>query len=90
MQIHKYSRLGWGLGVSDGGHNVPAEKIISRIPRALDHVRRAIPLADETYFLDNSLIDSSFRQVAVIKPGILGMKMDALPEWAERVLGEYL
>ena len=56
----------------------------------LDHVRRAIPLADETYFLDNSLIDSPFRQVAVIKSEILSIKMDALPEWTERVLGEYL
>lgn len=75
--------------VSEGGHSVPAEKIISRIPRTLGHVSRAIPLADETYFLDNSLIDDPFRQVAVIKSGILDMKTDVLPGWAEGVLGEY-
>ena len=74
--------------VSEGGHSVPAEKIISRIPRTLNHVRRAIPLADEIYFLDNSLIDDPFRQVAVIKSGILDMKTDVLPGWAEGILGE--
>ena len=76
--------------VSDGGHSVPTEKVISRIPRTLDHVRRAIPLADETYILDNALVDDPFRQVAVIKQGSLDIKTDALPGWAEGILGEYL
>lgn len=74
--------------VSEGGHSVPAEKIISRIPRTLDHVRRAIPLADEIYILDNSFIDDPFRQVAVIKSGILDRKMDVLPGWATGIFGE--
>ena len=76
--------------VSEGGHSVPAEKIISRIPRTLVHVSRAIPLADEVYILDNALIDDPFRQVAVIKQGVLSLKMEDLPVSAVRVLGEYL
>lgn len=74
--------------VDEGGHSVPIDKIISRIPRTLEQVHRAIPLADETYILDNSLIDNPFRQVAVIKQGALHIKMKALPEWAKRFLGK--
>ncbi|MFT5218994.1 MAG: putative ABC-type ATPase [Planctomycetota bacterium] len=72
--------------VSQGGHSVPTEKIISRIPRTLDHVRRSIHLADETYILDNSLIDDPFRQVAVIKAGITELKIAELPDWSEVIL----
>jgi predicted ABC-type ATPase len=32
--------------VSEGGHNVPADKVISPIPRLLDQVRASIPLVD--------------------------------------------
>ena len=76
--------------VSEGGHNVPAEKIVSRIPRALDHLRIALPLADETYILDNSLNSEPFRQVAVICQGKLNKKMKRLPTWATEILESYL
>ena len=33
-------------GVSEGGHNVPDEKVEQRIPRTLAHVKKAIPLCD--------------------------------------------
>ena len=32
--------------VSEGGHSVPEDKVISRIPRLLDQVRASIPLVD--------------------------------------------
>lgn len=32
--------------ISEGGHRVPADKVISRIPRLLDQVRASIPLVD--------------------------------------------
>lgn len=90
LENHELNQARVAQRVSEGGHGVPTEKIISRIPRTLDHISRAIPLADETYILDNSLIDDPFRQVAVIRSGILNIKTDALPRWATEVLGEYL
>jgi len=32
--------------VSEGDHGVPADKVISPIPRVLDQVRASIPLVD--------------------------------------------
>jgi predicted ABC-type ATPase len=34
------------MRVNDGGHDVPPEKVISRIPRLLQHVHASIPLVD--------------------------------------------
>jgi predicted ABC-type ATPase len=76
--------------VTEGGHSVPTEKIISRIPRTLDNICRAIPLADETYLLDNSSLDEPFQQLASIKRGLITFKIEQLPEWASEALTGYL
>ncbi|MES9905120.1 MAG: AAA family ATPase [Sedimenticola sp.] len=76
--------------VNEGGHNVPTEKIISRIPRTLNHVRQALPLADAAYILDNSLRDDPYQQVAVLKDGRIMLLKKPLPRWAEEVLIDYL
>ena len=39
--------------VEEGGHAVPPEKVESRIPRTLKHIKAAIPLCDKVYVLDN-------------------------------------
>ncbi len=76
--------------VSEGGHNVPEEKVIQRIPRLLKHIRQVLPLCDAVYVLDNSRFDDPFRQVAVIINGELSVKQPFLPEWAKAVLADYL
>lgn len=76
--------------INEGGHSVPTEKIISRIPRTLDNIRRAIPLADEAYLLDNSSLDEPFQQLAIIKQGLINFKIEQLPEWASETLTDYL
>ncbi len=76
--------------VGAGGHNVPAEKIISRIPRTLENVRKAIPLADETHILDNSQIDNPFQPIAVIGHTGVSIKVATLPAWTRQVLVDYL
>lgn len=72
--------------VTEGGHNVPADKIRSRIPRTLKHITAAIPLADEARLLDNSFHDDPFQQIAVIRQGRCRKMVDSLPEWAEMIL----
>ena len=76
--------------VSEGGHGVPAEKIISRIPRSLDNLRRAIPLANEAYLLDNSSLDDPFQLLAGINQGRINFKIEHLTRWANEVLIDYL
>lgn len=76
--------------VSEGGHNVPEEKVSSRIPRTLKHIRQALPLCDRAYILDNSSADNPFRQIAVLRHGQLTIKQPSLPEWAQAMLTDYL
>lgn len=40
--------------VAEGGHSVPAERILARYPRTLQHLREAIPLADLALLYDTS------------------------------------
>ena len=70
--------------VVDGGHSVPEDKILSRIPRVLNNVAKAIPLCDQVRVLDNSRLDNPFRPVLTIKNGIKTYQQDCLPEWASQ------
>ncbi len=75
--------------VSEGGHHVPDEKVISRIPRVLKLVKQALPLCNQVYVLDNSCADNPFQQLAVIRDGRLELKQNLLPTWCKELLGEY-
>lgn len=74
--------------VSEGGHFVPTDKIESRIPRTLDNVRKAIPLCDQVWVLDNSSSDQPYEKVITIKNGVIVFKLEPLPEWANTILAE--
>lgn len=76
--------------VKQGGHNVPTDKIISRLPRTMRHVRDALPLVDRVKFYDNSSHSQPFLSVASLDTGHLHIQMDTLPEWAEEMLLDYI
>jgi predicted ABC-type ATPase len=73
----------------EGGHNVPAEKIRSRIPRTMKNIKTALPLVDEAWLLDNSSGQNRFKQIAIIKSGYCEKKVNPLPAWAMDLLPEY-
>ncbi|MCU7905706.1 MAG: zeta toxin family protein [Candidatus Thiodiazotropha sp. (ex Epidulcina cf. delphinae)] len=72
--------------VSEGGHSVPAEKIVTRVPRMLAHVRMSIPLCDLVRAYDNSSQDDPYQRVFTIEHGITTKHLNPLPGWAERLL----
>ena len=76
--------------VSEGGHHVPDEKVIGRIPRTLKLIKQTLPLCDQTYILDNSRADNPFQQIAVIHDGHLELKGLPMPEWCRELLADYL
>lgn len=76
--------------VSEGGHQVPDEKIISRIPRVMENIKQAFPLCDYSYILDNSRLDNPFQQIAAIKNGRTNCNKKHLPLWAAALLSDYL
>ncbi len=72
--------------VSEGGHTVPENKIISRVPRVLKLIKQSLVLCDEVYLLDNSRLDNPFQQIATINHGKLKTGITPLPDWAEWLL----
>jgi len=72
--------------VAEGGHDVPTEKIHSRIPRTMKHIKTALSIVDEARILDNSSKDDPYRQIIVMKAGNYEAKVDPLPEWARDLL----
>ena len=76
--------------VSEGGHHVPDDKVISRIPRVMQNIKQALPLFDVSYILDNSRLDNPFQKVAVIKGGKIAFSKKPLPTWATPLLSDYL
>jgi predicted ABC-type ATPase len=76
--------------LTEGGHDVPPEKVASRIPRTLKNISKTIALCDDVYLLDNSRQDNPFQRVVEIHNGIPTMKQKPLPEWAQVILKAYL
>lgn len=76
--------------LSEGGHNVPDEKVANRIPRLLKNIKQTLPLCDQVRILNNSRIDNPFQQVAVILNGQTIQQEIPLPDWAKDLLGCYL
>lgn len=76
--------------VSEGGHNVPPEKIISRIPRTLQHIQTTLPLVDKVRLYDNSSEAFPFQTIAYIENERLTLVKEPLPDWAKVMLKEYL
>jgi len=76
------------MRVSEGGHDVPSEKVISRIPRLLRHVQASIPLVDVLRVYDNSSALNPFQPVLTIRTGVLQIHQERLPTWASSLIAE--
>jgi predicted ABC-type ATPase len=72
--------------VAEGGHGVPDEKIQSRIPRTLRHIKDSIPLCNRVQVYDNSSADVPFQPVFSVREGLVVPQMRPLPDWAEALL----
>ena len=72
--------------VEEGGHDVPDEKIESRILRLLRLIKSVIPLCDHVTLLDNSRADNPFIQVLTIRNGQVEKILDPLPDWARQLV----
>lgn len=77
--------------VEEGGHDVPAERILARYPRTLRHLAQAVRLADLAMLYDtgHSGKDKVNRplRVAVCRGQKTRRLVKNLPKWAELVLG---
>lgn len=74
--------------VAAGGHDVPDEKVEPRIGRALENLRKAIPLCEQVRLLDNSSAVQPLRLVATLRNGgsQIHLHQKPLPRWLAHLL----
>ncbi len=72
--------------VTEGGHAVPAERILARYPRTLANLAKAVRLADVAVLYDSELVKMATHAVAICKRNLTEEKVKPLPEWARKVL----
>jgi predicted ABC-type ATPase len=72
--------------VAAGGHGVPEEKVRSRLPRTLANLRRAIPLVDDLWLVDNSSADDPLRVVGRVVDGAVRELARGAPAWVKNLL----
>lgn len=72
--------------VALGGHDVPADRIVSRYERSLAGLADAVEVADVARVWDNSDSQRPFRVVADRDPDGLVVRGEGVPAWARRHL----
>ncbi len=90
LQIEELNLARIAQRVASGGHNVPADKVVSRIPRTMRYVREALPLVGTAKLYDNSSHRHPFSLIAGLDQGVLTKATVPLPQWANDMLAEYL
>ena len=69
------------MRVSQGGHDVPTEKLEQRYPRTLTNLRRAVRELPHVLIFDNEVLGHPFQKVAEAKEGRVVWKAAPLPQW---------
>lgn len=69
------------MRVSQGGHDVPSEKLQSRFPRTLENLKAALRTLPFVFVYDNSDLARAYREVAVFTNGRLIRKSTVVPAW---------
>ncbi|MFC5864207.1 zeta toxin family protein [Acidicapsa dinghuensis] len=69
------------MRVSQGGHDVPSEKLQTRYPRVLENLRRALHETPHVWVFDNDDLRVPFRLVAVYENGMQVQLNRPIPKW---------
>jgi predicted ABC-type ATPase len=77
-----------GMRVSQGGHDVPANKLAERFPRILHNLKRALAELPNVQVYDNSDLDRKYRVVATRAVGQKVQLHGETPEWLKPLLPE--
>ena len=77
--------------VAEGGHDVPAERILARYPRTLANLALAVRRADVAFLYDAQDIEpGTHRMVAWCRQAQTSLQVKTLPRWVVQVLGSPL
>ncbi|MGB6223677.1 zeta toxin family protein [Haloferula sp.] len=73
------------MRVSQGGHDVPSDKLITRFPRTLANLQSAIRELPHVWIFDNDDLREPFRKVAVYEQGHWVFEGKPTPKWLRRI-----
>jgi predicted ABC-type ATPase len=74
------------MRVSQGGHDVPRDKLIARFPRTLVNLKAAIRELPHVLIFDNNDLRTPFRQVAAFENGQRVSLKAEVPKWLKPIL----
>jgi predicted ABC-type ATPase len=74
------------MRVSQGGHDVPDDKLRSRFPRTLENLRAAILRLPQVLVYDNSDLRVPYRLVAAFDRGIVKHLAEPMPDWLRELM----
>jgi predicted ABC-type ATPase len=74
------------MRVSQGGHDVPTEKLIARFPRTMANLKAAIREIPAVWIFDNDDLRTPFRLAAVFEGGKLVKVNQPVPKWLRPLL----
>jgi len=74
------------MRVSQGGHDVPTDKLTARFPRTMGNLKQAIRELPWVFVFDNDDLGSPFRLLAVFQNGRQKFLAKSIPGWFEPVL----
>lgn len=74
------------MRVSQGGHDVPGEKLIARFPRTMANLNRAIRELPCAYLFDNDDLRMPYRLVAIYHNGRQTFLAKSIPGWLKNPL----
>lgn len=74
------------MRVSQGGHDVPSEKLTARFPRTLANLKTAIRDLPHVWIFDNDDLRTPFHQVTVFENGQRVTLNEPVPKWLTPLL----
>jgi predicted ABC-type ATPase len=74
------------MRVAQGGHDVPANKIVERYPRVMNNLKQALLEVARVRVYDNSDLERPYRLVAVKEDEKKIELYDPVPEWLRSLL----
>jgi predicted ABC-type ATPase len=74
------------MRVSQGGHDVPTDKLRARFPRTLANLKAAVKELPHVWVFDNDDLSCPFRRVAVFEAGRIVRCEEPPPPWLRAIL----
>ena len=74
------------MRVSQGGHDVPTEKLVQRFPRILANLKAAVRELPNVWVFDNNDLRNPYRLVTILESGRLVKLQRPVPKWLTPLL----